>query len=76
MRIEVVHQNGKVLIAAVDDTDEFNRRDVVARAEGTTVVEASKALVSRFAELQKQTLEALHASGLIRYVPTDTESLS
>jgi hypothetical protein len=48
-----------VLVTADDD---YN--GVVSHGQGETLVEAVQACVSRFAEMQRQTLDALHVLGI------------
>lgn len=69
MRIELAYVDGKVLIGA-----QHPEIGLVARAEGATVDEAAKKLVSKFAEYQTATIKALNDSGLIRYVSPESMS--
>ena len=72
MKVELSCGDGTVVIGAVDGLA------LVARAEAPTLAAAVEKLVSRFAEMQRQTIEALNAAGLVHYVerPDDDSEAS
>lgn len=69
MRIEVRTDEGKVVVGACDD-----ECGLVATGRGEKLDDAVRDLVSKFAKYQKDTIEALNASGIIRYVAPETMS--
>lgn len=72
MRLELKYENGLVLIGAVHPT-----YGLIATGEGVKLDEAVRALVSKFAELQNDAVEALKACGVVRASPiVERERLS
>jgi hypothetical protein len=66
VRVELSYTHGIVRVSA--HTDDILPGVEVASGESTTLEGAVKKLVSSFADMQRDTIDALNASGIIRYV--------
>lgn len=71
MRIELVYEDGEITLYAHHPV--FGN---VSSGRGQKLGEAVKDLISRFAEMQASTIEALNESGIVRYVSTKDLELS
>lgn len=72
MKIELCYSGGTVTVAAISvDPRTVDRQMLVASAQGPDLATAVKVFVSRFVEMQRETIEALNASGIVHYVMSD-----
>lgn len=76
MTVKLIFDGQTTIHAVVADIRRPDRSTVVATGRGATVQEAVKALVSRFAEMQHETIKALNDSGIVHYVEKEVEVCS